>query len=840
MDEGRGGKKAKMFAYSLGMYAAPNAPDYFRKSAPPRVAASHTTNNSENTPDTDTDTLAATTTNQTTTTTATADTDHTTNTLTTTSTALSSSSAASSTAAAANPSDSQTAADAAPSQALNNGGDRASDSQHTTQRTQWATADGRQAIPIPPVFSPSTKRFRRPGVPGRRSTTSALVHNNQPSAASNLDLASSNSSLAHNTTARPSAHSRTSSGGVGSRVFHDGQTQRSLFRPFKTSHRKTPLPSPADPSSSTFAVSVPGVGSAGAASSPSAHDTSGSLNPGASVTPASAAAVTSTSIASAPVSVSASLSQRPSPIPTNSDAPTQGQTAPQSDRRHKRDPFLRRSSHYIHLPSTPASPARTSFSAGSSSPWRLRSRDSRDSPYHHAGLSGSFALMPTSKYPPAAAGRKDSATTVSGVSTMPSQDNIHASAEVASSNSAPGTSKLVTVGPKPFIVRNNRTYIHEPTLAYPLPVDLAELHRQSLRTLLTFQLFGGPIISSAFTNKPPQRVLEVGCGSAFWSMMCHRFFAQHGHSNIYFTGMDIVPLAGAGLDSNTKPDKDMRWRFVQHDVRKIQWPFADNEFDLIMVKDLSLANGFRDSQALFEEEIRVLKPGGVLEIWDTDHTIRMLRPHVLKTASASKRDDSDSSSDEEDEDNVTKLGAYIMTTNTPLSAPLNPFLVEYNGWATKALDAAGLSAIPCTLVGPWLLQESEILTDVRSKRLAVPLSEIKWEREGVGGVVTKDGKSYIDTMKGKGKAADGKTGRARGKTLSAAQSALRRTALETTVQQILSLEPLLREASGKSQDEWDGWATKMANDLLRDNGTSWGECLEIGAWTARKRVAKKP
>jgi hypothetical protein len=64
---------------------------------------------------------------------------------------------------------------------------------------------------------------------------------------------------------------------------------------------------------------------------------------------------------------------------------------------------------------------------------------------------------------------------------------------------------------------------------------------------------------------------------------------------------------------------------------------------------------------------------------------------------------------------------------------------------------------------------------------------------------------------------------------------LRRTALLTVVQQIQALEPVLREVSGKSQDEWDTWLGKMMNDLVRENGTSWGECLEVGAWWAKKR-----
>ncbi|KAI6093192.1 hypothetical protein F4821DRAFT_266627 [Hypoxylon rubiginosum] len=421
---------------------------------------------------------------------------------------------------------------------------------------------------------------------------------------------------------------------------------------------------------------------------------------------------------------------------------------------------------------------------------------------------------------------------------MASSENLNpSSAEGSVAASSASTSTKTSLASKPFITRNNRIYINEPTLLYPLPVDLAELHRQSLRTLMLFQLFGGPTTAPGFSNKPPSRVLEVGCGSAFWSMMCHRYFAQHGYSQISFTGLDIVPLVGSGLDQTWKPDKDMRWRFVQHDMRRTPWPLADNEFDLIMVKDMSLSNSMRDPQQFFEEYLRILKPGGVLEFWESDHSVRMLRPHVLKTPAVTKADsDSDSDDSSEGEDESERLGAYAMTNNTPLSAPLNPFLVEYNGWATKALDARGLSAVPCTLIGPHLLQEAETLTDVRSKRLAVPLSEIRWEREGVGGVVTKDGKSYIDSMKGKGKVTDSKGEKSRGKALTAAQAALRRTALETVVGMIQCLEPILREISGKSQDEWDNWNGKMMNDLLRDGGTNWGECLEVGAWCARKKL----
>ncbi|KAK4157535.1 hypothetical protein C8A00DRAFT_40110 [Chaetomidium leptoderma] len=472
------------------------------------------------------------------------------------------------------------------------------------------------------------------------------------------------------------------------------------------------------------------------------------------------------------------------------------------------------------------------------------------------------------KVPGAGGARAESISSVSGVTTM-SNRTMH--------SSEPPSESVYQL--RPFVVRNGRTYLADPSLPYPLPVDLEELHHQSLKTMMLMQLYGRPICAPAFANKPPPRILEVGCGSGFWSMMCHQYYEARGqHKSISFTGIDIVPLPAnaspgdAAAAADTRPDKDMNWRFVQHDLRKLPLPFPDGSFDFVMAKDMDLAISIAMHQGLVEEYIRILKPGGTIEIWETDHLVRMLRPHVPDCATTSGptegggADDDTSSTTTSNSttttaanegggagagagagDDATEIGgAYFMTANTPLSTPLNNFLVEYNSWASRALEARSLCAIPCTVIGPLLIQEAEMLTGVGSRRLAVPLSEIRWEREGVGGVVTKDGKSYIET-----KARSSRGGQqsqqqplqqqqqqqqqAGGKGLEPAAAALRRTALLTVVQQIQSMEPMLREASGKSQDEWDAWLGKMMNDLVRENGTSWGECLEVGAWWAKKR-----
>ncbi|KAJ4413357.1 hypothetical protein N0V85_003588, partial [Neurospora sp. IMI 360204] len=425
-----------------------------------------------------------------------------------------------------------------------------------------------------------------------------------------------------------------------------------------------------------------------------------------------------------------------------------------------------------------------------------------------------------------------------------------------SSDPLPNPDQLANNQARPFVVRNGRTYISDPTLAYPLPVDLEEIHRQTLRTLLLLQLFGKPICSPEFADQPPKRILEIACGSAVWSMLCYKHYKNLGQADgISFTGIDIAPLAppsssgntdgsdgrrsnrassssatlsaagggGATSSSGMHPDPSMNWRFVQHDCRKFPFPFADASFDLIMCKDVSLITTTAMQQPLIDEYIRLLAPGGAIEIWESDHTLRMLRPHVpehLQNSSSASapaagedgqpleggtEDDggpTEKSPEEIEAAEAARLGAYVMTPNTPLSSPLNHFLVEYNAWLSKALEARSLSSMPCTVVGPIMLQEAETLTAMGNKRLAVPLSEVRWEREGVGGVVTKDGKAFIST---KPSLSNLQTENGGGKTLGPEAQALRRTALTTVVQMIQSLEHILRDVSGKSQDEWDAW-----------------------------------
>ncbi|KAK8089906.1 S-adenosyl-L-methionine-dependent methyltransferase [Apiospora hydei] len=464
---------------------------------------------------------------------------------------------------------------------------------------------------------------------------------------------------------------------------------------------------------------------------------------------------------------------------------------------------------------------------------------------------------------------------------------------------------------KRSIVQNGRRFFSDPTLAYPFPIDLKETHRQTLSTLLRLRLNGGcPVLrsdelvgtgtgpgaslSSSLSSvssqqhhqnfKPPRRVLEVGCGSGVWSMLCHRYFAQHGHNAVSFVGLDIRGGGGGGGGASTSTSNisasnggssnggstrsgggsngagrggkdeedaavgppalvdedcdDMYWQFVQHDCRQAPWPLESAAFDLVVFKDMSTAFTQKELAAVTDELVRVLRPGGVLEVWDVDSVLRSLKPNAPDSLAANKgrrsgsvgggggsvgssspggnntrahrdRQHQSHSSQQQQkkqqlkDDAYAELGVYDVDANI-LGPSSNPYIVEYNGWLSQACDARTVSPVPCATIGPFLVQEAETLEGMISKRFAIPLStDIGWE------------KRHQRLYGGGGGGGGGR--------------------VVCVVDLIGTWEPMLRSVNKMSQESWDAWYAKATKNLMLEGGADRGECLEVGVWSVRKK-----
>ena len=300
--------------------------------------------------------------------------------------------------------------------------------------------------------------------------------------------------------------------------------------------------------------------------------------------------------------------------------------------------------------------------------------------------------------------------------------------------------------------------------------------------------------------------------------MCHDFLSGLGYEDVQYTGLDIVPLAGdlqrQGID----------WKFVQHDLRKPPLPFDDDEFDIVVMKDMSLVVPLGAiAQRILDEATRVLKSGGTLEVWETDHIIRSILPHPPPVPGKSAQERACAES----------TGTFLISPITPFTEVQNKYLQDSNSWIQDALDKRKLSPNPCARISNMLLQETETLRDVGDRRIAIPLGELRWERE-------LNSANTPDAPKPKRRESESRPNPKKASlaldagTLTDEQAALRYTALLVVVQMIESLEPLLKEVSGKNQEEWQRWWAGLMGNLLEQKGASSGECLEVGVWWCKK------
>ncbi|KKK21870.1 SAM binding motif containing protein [Aspergillus ochraceoroseus] len=350
----------------------------------------------------------------------------------------------------------------------------------------------------------------------------------------------------------------------------------------------------------------------------------------------------------------------------------------------------------------------------------------------------------------------------------------------------------------PLVRQGDRIYLRDPENTYPLPCDLPEIHRQTLRSLMLIRVFGAPFCNPYLADRPPLRVLEIACGSALWSGMCHDYFARRGQRNIAFHGIDLVSVA---------PDlrkKGVNWQFKRHDLRRPRLPFPDEYFDFVFIKDAGMCPGSPAHQAQgLAEPLRVLKSGGVLEVWDSDSVFRSLLPNPAPAPNLASKE----------QEIADATATYTFSAATPFTNAQNKFFQDYNSWVEKAFDRRKLTALPCATTGLSFNAEVDVLDKVESRRIAIPLGELRWEREGHN----KDGCNGPRRQ------------------LTSDQLSIRRTALLTVIQMIEGMEPMLMEASGKSRDEWDRWWTAMISDLLQKGGLANGECLEVSAWWGQKK-----
>lgn len=114
-------------------------------------------------------------------------------------------------------------------------------------------------------------------------------------------------------------------------------------------------------------------------------------------------------------------------------------------------------------------------------------------------------------------------------------------------------------------------------------------------------------IEKALDGKQNLKILDVGCGSGFFSIM----LAKQGHEVI---GTDLTPEMIECSNALAK-EEGADCKFMIMDAEKLE--FEDASFDVVISRNLTWT--LPDAAAAYKDWIRVLKPGGLLLNFDANY-----------------------------------------------------------------------------------------------------------------------------------------------------------------------------------------------------------------------------
>lgn len=149
-------------------------------------------------------------------------------------------------------------------------------------------------------------------------------------------------------------------------------------------------------------------------------------------------------------------------------------------------------------------------------------------------------------------------------------------------------------------MKYSSTHLHGSPLSWKEVYENLDLS-YSEKTNTQGKLF--EIIKISFLNeifpKPPVKILEVGCGTAFVSL----YFAKRGYETYCLDiNQSIIDVAKKNFSK-----EEIKGKFFVGNAEKL--PFGDNQFDVIT--SFGLLEHFEDPQIAISEMIRVLKPDGL-------------------------------------------------------------------------------------------------------------------------------------------------------------------------------------------------------------------------------------
>ncbi|MBI4926615.1 MAG: methyltransferase domain-containing protein [Anaerolineae bacterium] len=129
-----------------------------------------------------------------------------------------------------------------------------------------------------------------------------------------------------------------------------------------------------------------------------------------------------------------------------------------------------------------------------------------------------------------------------------------------------------------------------------------------MESRLRYRFFGPGRILQGADLQPGQTVLEIGCGTGFFTLPAARLLGDQGS----LVAMDVLPMSVEAVTRKVQSANLKNVRVVQGDA--LNTKLAAKSVDAILIFGVIPAPMLPMDQLLSEMQ-RILKPGGTLSVW---------------------------------------------------------------------------------------------------------------------------------------------------------------------------------------------------------------------------------